>query len=158
VRATHPSQDATSGPCPMMSRFCRYLDKCFHFQQLLPLFTDARQKPQLPGAAVFASVFALFACNRTSLHSLEKDLLHFPRRLRGLVGPWPPSSDTIGRVYALGDSDSLRQMLVAVHHRLKRNKALADGDDLKVAAVDGHEFFNSRKRCCAQCQQRLLTI
>ena len=46
----------------MMSRFCRYLDKCFHFHQLLPLFVDVRKKPQVPAAAVFASVFALFAC------------------------------------------------------------------------------------------------
>lgn len=142
----------------MMSRFCRYVEKCFHFHELLPLFADARKKPQLSSAAVFASVFALFACNRTSLNSLEKDLIHFPARLRGLVGPRPPSIDTLGRVYALADSDSLRQILVQVHHRLKRNKALADGDDLKIAAVDGHEFFASRKRCCEQCQQRTLTI
>ena len=27
-----------------------------------------------------------------------------------------------------------------------------------VAAVDGHEFFSSRKRCCPQCQTRTLTI
>lgn len=141
-----------------MSRFCRYLDKCFHFHDLLPLFTDAGQKPQIPGVAVFASVFALFACNRTSLNSLEKDLVGLPERLRGLVGPHPPSIATRGRVYSLADSDSLRQMLVAVHHRLQRNKALADGDDLKIIAVDGHEFFASRKRCCAQCQQRTLTI
>jgi hypothetical protein len=142
----------------MMSRFCRYLDKCFHFRELLPLFTDARHKPHIPGAAVFASVFALFACNRTSLNSLEKDLVRLPQRLRGLVGPRPPSIDTLGRVYALADSDGLRQMLVRVHHRLRRNKALADGDDLKIAAVDGHEFFKSRKRCCAQCQQRTIQV
>jgi hypothetical protein len=142
----------------MMSRFCRYIDKCFHFHELLPLFTDSRKKPQIPSAAVFASVFALFACNRTSLNSLEKDLIHFPERLRGLVGPQPPSIDTIGRVYSLASSASLRQMLVPVHYRLKRNKCLADGDDLKIAAVDGHEFFKSRKRCCDQCQQRTLTV
>ena len=142
----------------MMSRFCRYIDKCFHFRELLPRFTDSRQKPQVPGPAVFASVFALFACNRTSLNSLEKDLIHLPARLRGLVGPHPPSIDTIGRVYSLADSDSLRQILIPIHHRLKRNKALADGDDLKIAAVDGHEFFKSRKRCCPQCQQRTIKV
>jgi hypothetical protein len=142
----------------MMRRFCSYLDKCFHFTDLVPHFTDSRPQPQSPGPVVFASVFALFASNRPSLNSLEKDLRHFPARLRGLVGPRPPSVDTIGRVYALADSDSVRRMLVSIHHRLKRNKALADGDDLKVAAVDGHEFFNSRKRCCEQCQQRTLTV
>jgi DDE family transposase len=142
----------------MMSRFCRYVDKCFHLRELFPLLTDSRPKPQLSTAAVFASVFALFACNRTSLNSLEKDLVRFPARLRGLVGPQPPSIDTLGRVYARMDSAPLRQLLVEIHHRLKRNKALADGDDLKIAAVDGHEFFKSRKRCCPQCQQRTLTV
>jgi hypothetical protein len=142
----------------MMTRFCRYIDKCFHFRELLPLVSDSRKKPQLPSAAVFASVLAMFACNRTSLNSLEKDLSHFSRRLRGVVGPRPPSIDTIGRVYSLTDSDSIRHVLVNVHHRLKRNKALADGDELKMAAVDGHEFFKSRKRCCEQCQQRTLTV
>jgi hypothetical protein len=142
----------------MMTRFCRYLDKCFHFQELLPTLTDSRQQPQLSSATIFASVFALFATGRTSLHSLEKDLVHFPQRLRGVVGPRPPSSDTLGRVYALLDSASLRQLLVQIHYRLKRNKALADGDDLKIAALDGHEFFASRKRCCPQCQQRTLKV
>jgi hypothetical protein len=142
----------------MMRRFCRYIDKCFHFSALLPLFTDSRPKPQIPSASVFASVFSLFACNRTSLNSLEKDLIHFPSRLRGVVGPHPPSIDTIGRVYSLADSDSLRRILVAVHYQLKRNKCLADGDDLKIASVDGHEFFKSRKRCCAECQQRTIKV
>ncbi len=142
----------------MMSRFCRYVDKCFHLQELFPTLTDSRPKPQVSSAAVFASVFALFATHRTSLHSLEKDLVHIPSRLRGVVGPRPPSIDTLGRVYALLDSASLRQVLVQVHHRLKRNKALADGDDLKIAAVDGHEFFASRKRCCPQCQQRTIKV
>jgi Transposase DDE domain len=142
----------------MMSRFCRYIDKCFHFSELFPLFSDSRQKPQIPGASVFASVFSLFASNRTSLNSLEKDLLHFPERLCGIVGLQPPSIDTIARVYSQADSDGLRKMLIQVHHRLKRNKALADGDELKFAAVDGHEFFKSRKRCCPQCQQRTIKL
>jgi hypothetical protein len=76
--------------------------------------------------------------------------------LRGLVGPRPPSIDTLGRVYDLADSAGQRQILVAVHHRLKRYKALADGGDLKIAAIDGHEFFASRKRCCEQCQRRAI--
>lgn len=142
----------------MMTRFCRYVDKCFRLQQLFATLTDARPKPQLSSAAVFASVFALFATNRTSLNSLETDLVHIPSRLRGVVGPRSPSIDTLGRVYALLDSDPLRQILVQVHHRLKRNKALADGDSLKIAAIDGHEFFASRKRGCPQCQQRILKV
>jgi hypothetical protein len=125
---------------------------------LLPLFTDARRQPPLPSAAAFASAFALFACDRTSLHSLGKDRIHFPARLRGLVGPHPPRIETLGRVYDLANSDGLRRMLVAVHHRLKRNKARADGDGLKAAAVEGHESFKGRQRCRARCQQRTLQV
>jgi hypothetical protein len=33
-------------------------------------------------------------------------------------------------------------MLRSVHHRLRRNKALLDGSQWKIAAVDGHEFFS----------------
>jgi hypothetical protein len=142
----------------MMTRFCHYVDKCFHLQKLFLTLTDSRRQPQVSSAAVFASVFALFATNRTSLNSLDKDLVHIPSRLRGVVGPRPPSVDTVGRVYALLHSASLRQVLVQVHHRLKRNKALADGDVLQIAAVDGHEFFASRKRCCGQCQQRTIKL
>ena len=77
---------------------------------------------------------------------------------RGVVGPQPSSLDTIGCVSSLGDSTSLRQILLQVHHRFQRNQALAEGEDLKIAAVDGHEFFKSRKRCCGQCQHRILTV
>jgi hypothetical protein len=103
-------------------------------------------QPQPPAAAVFASVFALFACNRTNLNRLETDLIHFPRRLRGLVGPRPPSIDTIGRVYPLVDSNGLRPILMQVHYRLKRNKALADGDDLKFAAVSRNAALTFRSQ------------
>jgi Transposase DDE domain len=142
----------------MMTRFCHSVANCFHLQELFPTLTDSRRKPHVSSVAVFASVFALFATHRASLNSLEKDLVHIPSRLRGVVGPRPPSVDTLGRVYALLHSASLRQVLVQVHHRLKRNKALADGDILQIAAVDGHEFFASRKRCCPQCQQRTIKL
>jgi hypothetical protein len=142
----------------MMARFCRYIDRRFHFGELLTTLTDSRPKPQITTASVFASAFAMFATRRVSLNSLEKDLVKIPARLRGLVGPRPPSIDTLGRVYAQMDTEPLRQMLCTINHRLKRNKALAAGDDLKIVAVDGHEFFSSRKRCCPHCQTRVVHV
>src|SRR5205085_8629561 len=50
VRTTRQAEGRSSGPFPMMTRFCRYIDKCFRFRELLPLFTDSRTKPQVPGA------------------------------------------------------------------------------------------------------------
>jgi len=140
-----------------MARFCAYVEKVFHLGERFATLTDSRLRPRIPTAAAFASAFTLFATRRGSLNGLEPDL-RIPARLRGIVGAQIPSVDSIGRIYALMDSPPLRQLLCDVAHQLKRNKALKSCEDWYVAAVDGHEFFSSRKRCCPQCQRRILTV
>ena len=56
------------------------------------------------------------------------------------------------------DSQPLRRFLCDIAHQLKRNKALSSLEGWYVAAIDGHEFFSSRKRCCPDCQKRTLTV
>jgi hypothetical protein len=141
----------------MMARFCAYAEKLFDLRTHLDLLSDARIRPSIPTATAFASVFTLFATRRGSLNGLEQDL-RVPARLRGIVGPHVPSVDSIGRIYALMNSLPLRQFLGDIAHQLKRNKALTDHEGWYAAAVDGHEFFSSRKRCCPKCQTRTLTI
>jgi hypothetical protein len=140
-----------------MARFCAYAEKLFGLGSQLGKLTDARISPQIPTAAAFASVFTLFATRRGSLNGLEQDL-RIPARLRGIVGARVPSVDSIGRIYGLMDSRPVRQILCDIAHRLKRNKALSSHEGWYVAAIDGHEFFSSRKRCCPQCQTRTLTV
>ena len=140
-----------------MARFCAYVEKLFGLGSQLGKLTDNRTDPQIPTAAVFASVFTLFSTRRGSLNGLEQDL-RIPARLRGIVGARVPSVDSIGRIYELMASPPLRQILCDIAHQLKRNKALSSREGWYVAAVDGHEFFSSRKRCCPQCQRRTLTV
>jgi hypothetical protein len=140
-----------------MARFCAYAEKVFRLGARLPSLTDARVRPRIPTAAAFASAFTLFATRRGSLNGMEPDL-RIPARLRGIVGAEPPSVDSLGRIYALMDSPPLRQLLRDSAYQLKRNKALTGLEGWYVAAVDGHEFFSSRKRCCPDCQTRTLTI
>lgn len=141
----------------MMGRFCRYIDKVFQFGKQLQTLSDTRQQPQIPAAAVFVSAWTLFATARGSLNSLGKEV-RIPSRLRGLVGRRVPSADTIGRVYKRLDSQPLRSMLSTINYQARRNKALGPGGELMVAAVDGHEFFASRKRCCPWCQTRTIQM
>lgn len=124
----------------MMARFCAYVDKVFALGERLDRLRDSRRRPVIPTAGVFAAAMTMFATGRGSLHGLEPDL-RVPARLRGLVGPRLPSSDTIGRVYTGMDSQPLRQMQRDIACQLKRNKALANGGDWYFVAVDGHEFF-----------------
>jgi len=141
----------------MMGRFCRYVDKVFHFGSLLSTLTDTRQRPQIPASGVFTSALTMFVTGRGSLNSLEKEG-RLSGRLQGLIGCHPPSADTIGRVYGQLDSQPLRQILSAINHQVRRNKALGSGGDLMIVAVDGHEFFASYKRCCPDCQTRQVEL
>jgi hypothetical protein len=140
-----------------MARFCAYAEKVFGLSQRFPTLTDSRLRPRIKTAAAFAAVFTLFATRRGSLNGLEQDL-RIPARLRGLVGAGPPSVDSIGRIYAQMGSEPLRQLLRDVAYRLKRNKALTAREGYYLAAVDGHELFSSRKRCCPDCQTRTITV
>ena len=141
----------------MMSRFCAYVDKVFPFREPLRTLTDSRLQPVIPTASVFLTAFVMFATLRQSLNALEPDR-RVPSRFRGLVGPHVPSTDTVGRVFAQLDSEPLRDWLAAVAHTLKRNKALPSPSGLYFLAVDGHEFFASRKRCCPECETRTLHL
>jgi hypothetical protein len=140
-----------------MRRFCADADKVFGLGRWLAGLTDSRTRPRISTAAAFVCGLILFVTRRGGLHALEQDL-RIPGRLRGPAGRRPPSVDSIGRIDARMGSLSLRRDLADIARRLKRNKALTGIEVRLVAAVDGHEFFHSRKRCCPQCQTRTLTI
>jgi hypothetical protein len=125
----------------MMARFCRYIDKVFAFGARIGSLTDRRSHPRIPTAAVWGSVFFLFVLGRGSLNAMESDL-RVPRRMERLVGRTKPSADRMGDVLGLMDADKLRELLVAINHKLGRNKALRNDWPLRVAAIDGHEFFS----------------
>ena len=129
----------------------------FDFGSHIQTLSETRQRPQIPASAVFVSAWAMFATGRGSLNSLEKEA-RIPARLRGLVGSKAPSADTMGLVYSQLKSEELRRMLSAFNHQVRRNKALGPGGDLLLVAVDGHEFFASRKRCCPDCQTREIQL
>jgi hypothetical protein len=124
----------------MMARFYAYIEKVFEFRRLTGILTDSRAEPVIPIPAIFGTAFAMFATGRGSLNGIDHQR-HFPGRLRNFVGPRIPSGDSVGRVYTQLDSDTLRQMLKDVHHRIKRNKMLDNTTEWLFAAVDGHEFF-----------------
>jgi hypothetical protein len=133
------------------------VDKVFPFREHLPELTDSRLQPVIPISAIFLTAFVMFATQRPSLNALEPDR-RLPARFRGLVGRQVPSTDTVGRVYAQLASDPLRDWLAAVAFVLKRNKALPSPSGWYRVAVDGHELFASRKRCCPQCETRTIKL
>lgn len=118
---------------------------------------DTRRRPQVPTSSVWLAVFALFALRFRSFNAFEQELRR-PRVWEAWVGPRKPSADTMGRVLAKMELDGLRGLLLHVHRRMWRSKALArcGGGRMRVVAVDGHELFASRVRHCSGCLSREL--
>lgn len=73
-----------------------------------------------------------------------------------LGGPLP-SADTVGRVFALTDCDTIRAGIHEAYSRLKRNKALRPSwHGLVPLVLDGHESSAGYRRCCPGCLQRTI--
>lgn len=143
---------------PLLARFLPYVEKVFGFRQMIRQLIEPRKKPQIPLESIFGGAFLLSATGHTSLNSFEPSLRD-RQRLAGLLGPHRPSVDTLARVYAQMDPQPLREMLVNIAHKLKRNKVfeLSQKMPLRFVAIDGHEFFSSYARCCEECSTRVIT-
>jgi hypothetical protein len=137
-----------------------YLQRQFGFRQLVAGLTDRRPRPQILMATVWLSVFGLFALRLGSFHALEQELRR-PRRWEGWVGAGrKPSAKTLGRVLAGSGLAEQRQLLATVNRRAWRAKAIhrRPGAAYRVVAVDGHELWASRARCCPQCLTREVRV
>lgn len=100
----------------------------------------------------------MFITRRPSLNAMECDL-NWPKRLDRLIGPRKPSGDRLAEIYEMIMPDEQRQMLRQIVGRLQRNKVLQNQwGTYRFVALDGHEFFSSRSRCCEGCSQRILTV
>lgn len=144
----------------MLRRFAAYLERRFGFRRLVADLRDGRQRPQIRPATVWLCAFALFALRQPSLHALEQELRR-PRRWESWVGPErKPSADTLGRVLGVLVREDLRTLLATVNRRAWRAKAIHQrpGELYRVVAVDGHELWASRARCCSDCLQREVTV
>ena len=143
----------------MLRRFAAYLDRRFAFRGLVKGLRDQRAMPRIPTANVWLPLFAMFAFRLGSFNALEMELRR-PKRWEGFIPGPKPSADTLGRVCAKFSMRELRQMLLAIHRRAWRSKAIhaRAGEAYRVVAVDGHELFASRARCCASCQRRELEV
>lgn len=141
----------------MMARFCRYIVKVFDFGERIAQLKDPRLRPRIPTLAIWGSVFFLFVTRQRSLNAMEEQLRQ-PQRMERLIGKKKPSADRMGDVLGLMDPDQLRGLLSGINHQVGRNKALQNGWPFRVGAVDGHEFFSSRHRCCPQCCKRTVKV
>ena len=139
----------------ILRRLLAYTEKVFQFSgTVVGSVTDRRLLPRIPTSAVLKSVAVLFWARMGSLNALE--LTAHSGFFRCWLGQSVCSADSVGRVSALMDADSLRQGVHHVYEQLKRNKALPDHHGVGIAALDGHESHASYLQHCAGCLERTI--
>ncbi|MEA3272720.1 MAG: transposase [Patescibacteria group bacterium] len=141
----------------MLRRFCTYIVKVFDFDEEVFKIRDSREKPDISTSTIWVSGVLMCALRLGSLNAMETEL-RIPQRMEKFVGKRKTSADSIGRVYSVMDLDPLRDVIGNAAYRLKRNKVLQTDWPFRFAAVDGHELFTSRSRCCSECCSRRITI
>jgi hypothetical protein len=101
----------------------------------------------------------MFALRLPSFNALELELRRPRRWAPWTGGAQAPSADTVGRVLAKLDTAAARGLLATLNRRAWRAKAVhgRPGEAYRVGAVDGHELWASRARCCAECLTREVT-
>jgi len=136
-----------------------YLERRFAFRRLVAGLRDARPQPAIPTAAVWLSAFGMFVTRLPSFNALEQELRR-PKRWESWLGARKPSADTLGRALSGLALEELRALVEAVNRRAWRGKAIHGpaGAAYRVVAVDGHELWASRARCCPHCLRRAVKV
>jgi hypothetical protein len=125
------------------------------WEAALDAVTDHREQAQIPTSVIVRSAVVMGLCRLGSLNALGQT------RPSSFWSRWLgrelPSPDTIGRVGALVDVESLRAVGHHVYERLKRGKALVPPPHGLIAlVVDGHETHATYKRHCPGCLERTI--
>jgi len=97
----------------------------------------------------------MFLARLGSLNALEQ--LKDGLALRTFVGAELPSADTVGRVFALIDSNTIRKVNREIYVQLKRNKSLELlKHGLIPLTIDGHESHATYRQRCEGCLERTI--
>jgi hypothetical protein len=99
--------------------------------------TDRRSLPRISTSPVVKAILAVYWFRLGSLNALE--IARAAKFWKAWLGRPLCGADSLGRIAARLDADTLRQGIHHVYDRLKRNKALPDLHGLGVAVLDGHE-------------------
>ena len=141
----------------MIKRFYSYINKVFDFTEHIQRIEDISEKPEITSSSIWLSGLFMFVLRMGSLNAIDIEL-RLPKRMEKLVGKRKPSGDSIGRVFSGMHTEPIRDVLSAINHKLKRNKALKTDWPMRFVSVDAHELFSSRSRCCAKCLKRKVTL
>jgi hypothetical protein len=123
---------------------------------LLDGLTDARRQPRIATSVIVRSLLVMIVTRLGSLNAAEQTRSSsvWRRFLKDAL----PSADTLGRVAAQMEPNTVRKALLDLYTDLKRNKALPPPwHGLMPLVLDGHELHFTEHRHCPACLQRTIS-
>lgn len=136
-----------------LRKFSRYIGRVFKFEDVIKNQRDFRKKRNYETSIIFIIVFWAFVFRVESFNKLEEMLRYgcfnplFPKKTQ------IPSIDTVSRVLAKWDLESLSQSFERILRTLYLNKNFNNGtiDDYTVCAIDGTDVIHTTNRKCPNC-------
>jgi hypothetical protein len=134
-----------------LSHFYRYVQRVFNFQQAIETLQDNRQNPEIKTESLFEALILGFVLHQRSFRALGFEIKQ--GRARKVMRDGEIFSiNTLRYGLEFFDIEPLNEMLEAVCKKMRRSKMLSDNlGRLKVAAIDGSEYYRSQTIHCPQC-------
>lgn len=142
----------------MFKRFRNYIEKYYHFSAIAESMEDSRINPSIPTAAIFNLTSFLFILQMSSLNSMDEFRKEDTQKagMEQLINSRYPSADSISYSLERFNITKLREAIHSIYVKQQRRHIINKERIGKflVLALDGHELFSSKKRCCEKCLQR----
>jgi hypothetical protein len=142
-----------------LPNFLRHVNKVYNFSVTISAMRS-KGNPETSAQTIFMSVFLCLLLRLGSFRQLSKDAKS------GRIRKFIPKVDkktfcanTVSNGMENIDTDILQQELCVVPKKLRRNKAYGTATHpkticgLKIAAIDGTQFFRSENIHCPDCMQ-----
>lgn len=132
-------------------RFKAFATRRFDFDRYLEQCGDGRTKPQIPARVLVWALVIGYVLRECSYLAIEALARGRGRRSAGIARAF--GDDSLAYFTERLDPAPLRQLLVSVLRRAKRNKAFENSRFIGLA-IDGTGSCRSRKRSCGLCRPR----
>jgi hypothetical protein len=136
-----------------LSHFYRYIQRLFGFQQAIQSLQDDRQDPEVKTQSLFEALMLGFVLHQKSFRALGFEIKQ-GRAKKVMRHGEVFSVNTLRYGLEFFQIEPLKGMLESICRKMKRSKMLSESvGGLKVAALDGTEYYRSQAIHCPQCLQ-----
>lgn len=134
-----------------LSHFYRYIQRVFNFQELLQRLEDYRQDPDVKAESLLEALVLGFVLRYKSFRALAFEIKH-GRAQKVMKHAESFTANTLRYGLEFFGLEGLQEILRSIVQKMRRSKMLSDyTEGVRVAAIDGSEYYRSQVIHCPEC-------